>query len=249
MSNTFKTKIEPRLSVVLRQSVYAFELLLERRLLLFVVVDLIVVFQGLFRALLGTARLVDLYRSMALAPILVVGVPVAASAVALERRAGSLDLALAVPSTERYFVRRVAPLFAALLVQAWLLLFVAYLVVHGSRLAGHLASAKGLFLLPVMLHAVLTALLTGTVTLYWAARIPTTGGAAAAAVFTLLAFSKWIFASPFLEGLGSSGTWWLGFLPPVLLELGWNLGVLGLGAVLFFLYARERLRRPETMLA
>lgn len=238
-----------RLSVVLRQSVYAVELLLERRLLLFVAADLIVVFQGLLSALLGDSRLEGLYRSMVLLPVLLLGVPAAASAVALERRAGSLDLALAVRSTERYFVRRVAPVSAFLLAQAWLLLFVAYLIVHENKLFDHLLSEKGFYVLPIMLHVALTALLTGAVTLFWAARLSTTGGAMMASFATLFALSKWIFASPVLAGLGPTGTWLLGVVPPVLLELGWNLSVLALAAVLFFLYARERLRRPETMLA
>lgn len=237
-----------RLSGFLRRSVYAFELLLEGRLALFVVADLILVFQGLLRALLGNADLDGLYRFLVVVPILVLGVLVTASVVALERRAGSLDLALAVPSTEHYFVRRVAPVCAFLLAQAWLLFFVAYLIIYEKRFFEHLLSAEGLFVLPAMLHAALVALLTGTVTLFWAARISTTGGTAAAAFLTLFALSKWIFKSPILQGLGPSVTWLAGFVPPVLLELVWNLGVLAIAAAIFFLYARERLRRPEKML-
>lgn len=228
---------------------YAFELLLERRLWLFVVVDLALVTRGLFSALLGTGRLAELYSAMAVVPTLVLGVPALSGVVALERRAGSLDLALAAPSTELYFLRRVAPVSGFLVAQAWLLTLASYGIVLEGRFFDQLLSARGWLVLPVFFHALLVGLLVPAVTLFWASRLATTGATMVASFATLFALSKWLFSSPVVGELGLPRSWWLGVFPPVLLALAWNLAVLALAAVLFYLYARQRLRRPETVLA
>ncbi len=232
----------------LKQGRYSFELLLEGRIWLFVTAELVVLFHGLFAALLSTGELAELYRSMVIVPLLILGVPSLASAVALERRAGSLDLALAVPSTELYFLRRVAPVTIFLIVQAWLLTFLAELIVLEGRFLGFLLSRKVAATVPLLLHATEVGLLVAAVTLFWASRIATTGGAMVASFATIGALYKWIFASPILA-TGPSSTWVLGVLPPAVIELVWNLTVLALATILFYLYARERLRRPEVMLA
>ena len=235
-------------SGILRQSAYAFELLLERRIWLFAIADFIVILQGLLTALLGTGRLEQIYTSMVLVPIVLLGVPVLSSSIALERRAGSLDLALASASTERYFLRRTLPVCLFLVVQAWSLLAVAYGVVHEHLIFDYLRH-KGHLVVPVVLHCALVGIMTGAVTLFWASRISSAGGTMVASFATMAILGKWVFLSPFVEGFGPSGTWILGVLPPILLHLVWNLGVLALTTVLFYLYARERLRRPELMLA
>lgn len=244
-----KTAPPPFLPSLLARSRYAFELLLERRLWLFAAADLVLVIRGLFAALLDSGGLQQLYRSMAVDPTLVLGVPALASVVALERRSGSLDLALAAPSTERYFLRRVAPVCGILVVQAWLLMLAAYLIVLGSRFFDEMLSAEGWLVVPVFLHALLVGLLVGAVTLFWASRLATTGATMVASFATLFALSRWIFQSPVLGDMGLPRTWWLGLVPPPVAALAWNLAVLALAAVLFYLYARQRLRRPETMLA
>lgn len=228
---------------------YAFELLLERRLWLFAVADLALVTRGLFAALLGSGRLDELYRSMAVEPTLILAVPVLAGVVALERRAGSLDLALAAPSTELYFLRRVVPVCGFFVVQAWLLTLAAYLTVLESRFPSYLLSTRGALVLPVLLHTLLVALLVAAVTLFWASRLATAGATMAASFATLFALSRWIFSSPVVGELGLPATWWLGVFPGALVALAWNLAVLALAAALFYLYARQRLRRPETVLA
>ncbi len=238
-----------RTPAALKQARYAFELLLERRLWLFVAADSLVLLQGLFSALLGTGKVPELYRSMVAIPLLLLGVPALASAVALERRAGSLDLALAVPSTELYFLRRVTPISIFLIVQAWLLTFVAFLVVHQGGFLDFLLSRKGVTaVIPLLLHSTEVGLLVAAVTLFWASRISTAGGTMVASFATLGALYKWIFASPIIA-TGPKSDWVLGVLPPAVIELTWNLTVLALATVLFYLYARERLRRPEVMLA
>lgn len=236
-----------------QQSLYAGELLLERRLWLFLIADLIVVVHGLFQGLLGEGSLQVIYLFMAIMPLVLLGIPILSSAISLERRAGSLDLALAVPSTERYFLRRVAPACVFLIVQAWILTPLAfYLGGQGDRILD-LVSAKApaatLTLLPVFLHAFLVGLLIGAVTLFWATRIATTGGTMVASFVTVLALSKWAMASPIVSSRGASTIMYLDLIHPSQISVAWNLLVTALAIVLFYLYARERLRRPELMLA
>ena len=100
--------------VFLRQGRYAFELLLEKRLWLFLGADALLILNGLFRVLLETG---NPFVEMVLVPTLLLGLPALSGVVALERRAGSLDLALAVPSTERYFVRRLIPVCGFFILQ------------------------------------------------------------------------------------------------------------------------------------
>lgn len=233
------------------RSFYAFELLLERRFWLFLVADLFIVGVGLFNALLGSGLLQEIYKSMAALPVVLLGVPVLSSTVSLERRAGSLDLALAVPSPERYFLRRVMPVCGFFIVQAWLFTLVAYLIVWESNFLRYIAGSKGLYMLPVFVHATLLGLLVGSITLFWTSRINSSGGVMVASFLTFLALGKWISAIPmiFPKNLGPYSTWYFGLIPPIYLTVAWNLTVLALAAVLFYLYARERLRRPELMLA
>lgn len=233
----------------LRQAIYAFDLLLDRLFWLFVVADAVVILNLLIAALVGSGSFESLYMSTAIWPLVLLGVPATAGAVALERRAGSLDLALAVPSTELYFVRRVAPVCGLLIVQGWLLILVTLAIVYEGGVFGYLLSARGLALLPATLHTAEVGLLVGAVALFWASRIASRGGVMVASFATVFALTKWVFANPVVRDTGPRGDWWLGLLPGPVLVVVWNLTVIALATVLFYLYARARLRRPESMLA
>lgn len=229
--------------------IYAFDLLLERRFWLFLTADLLLIGIGLLTGLLGSGRLEELYFQMGALPPLLLGVPVLSSTIALERRAGSLDLALAVPSTERYFLRRVMPVSAFFIVQSWVFTLVSCIIVWGTKFFPFLASSKGFYVLPALVHATLLGLLVGAITLFWASRIASAGGVITASFATLLLLSKWIVATPIVKGLGPSISWYFGIISPVHLAVVWNLIVIALATVLFYLYARERLRRPELLIA
>ncbi|MEM7354129.1 MAG: hypothetical protein AAF657_25220, partial [Acidobacteriota bacterium] len=104
---------------------YALDLLLERRWLLYIIGDVFLLFNCMMfaiGAMSGKDWLAKLYPFLIVTPNLLLGLPALASVIAVERRSGSLDLALAVPSTERYFVRRVLPVCGLMLVQNWILL-------------------------------------------------------------------------------------------------------------------------------
>ncbi len=225
-----------RLRTASKRAGYGFQLLLDRRLWLYLAGDAFFLFIGLLEAIdsMGGADWLDrLYPRIVVMPMLVLGLPAMSGVVALERRAGSLDLALAVPSTERYFLRRIAPIVAFLTVQGWIVLLLA---------------TEGWDLLRALYQCAVTAAMLGALTLFWATRLKTSGAVLVASVVSVGLLTTWIFyspATPFIEG---NPLEFLGFRLYVL-AWGWKAAVQTLAAVILFLYARTRLRRPESMLA
>ncbi len=225
-----------RLYAASKRAGYAFQLLLDRRLWLYLAGDAYFIFVGLLVAIdsMGRDDLLDeLYPRIVVAPMLVLGLPAMSGVLALERRAGSLDLALAVPSTERYFLRRIAPICLFMMVQGWIVLAFA---------------AGGWDLLRALYQSTVTAALLGALTLFWAVRLKTSGAVLVASVVSAGLLAPWIFyspATPFVEGAP------LEFIGLRLDMLGWawKAAVETLAAVILLLYARTRLRRPESMLA
>ena len=218
-----------------RRTRYAFQLLLEQRLWLYLAGDAFFLFVGLLEAIdaMGGGDWMDrLYPRIVVMPMLVLGLPAMSGVVALERRAGSLDLALAVPSTQRYFLRRIAPVCGFMTAQSWLVLILA---------AGGWELVRALFQ-----STVLSALL-GTITLFWAVRLATSGAVLTASLATAALLTPWIFFSPAIGTSAGAPEDLLGIPLPVL-SWCWRAAVSALAAVIFFLYARQRLRRPEAML-
>ncbi len=219
-----------------RQIRYAFVLLLERRWTLYLIGDGFFLFAGLLEAIdaMGGSDWLDrLYPRIIVMPMLVIGLPAMSSVLALERRAGSLDLALAVPSTERYFLRRIVPVSCFMVLQSWLVLLLA---------------ARGWDLVRALFQsAVLSALLTGVV-LFWAVRLKTSGAVLVASAITAGLLTPWIFFSPAIQVVIGLPEDFFGVPMPVIVWM-WKATIQALAAMIFFLYARERLRRPEAMLA
>ena len=213
---------------------YAWELLLAKRLWLFLVADAFLIFQTLLRSLSSGGELEAMYQQVVLLPQLLLGLPALSSVVALERRAGSLDLALAVPSTERYFVRRVVPVCVFLVVQGTVLLLV--LVDSGWDRVRALVQNLEVGLL-------LTAL-----TLFWAVRLKTSGAVMVASLVSVTLLSRWVFYSPVIGPYGSEVPRLFGVPMPIVSWM-WNVAVLAVAIVILGQYARQRLRRPEVMLA
>jgi hypothetical protein len=212
------------------------ELLLGRRLLLFAAIDVLVVGSQVVARLLdsgGEPR--DLYAPLILLPFLALGLPALAGVVDLERRAGCLDLALAAPSAEAYFVRRAAAVCGVLAVQGW-----------GLALLDWLVEGRGFPLLAVLVQIAVLALFLGALALFWAVRLKSAGGVWIAAAASAVALGRWLFANPIPDRLH---TRWGPLLPgaEAALEQLPSVAVLATAAVLLFLYARRRLRRPESM--
>ncbi len=230
----------------LRRTVADLELLLEGKMLFFAVADFLMVAWGLTVALLGSGKLRDFYATAVIVPTLVLLLMALPAVIALERRAGSLDLALAAPDPTAFFLRRaVAPLFLVLVQGAALLLLAA---AEQTPLAELMAGRLTAW--PVVARALagnlLVALLVTAVTLFWATRLRASGAVLAATAGTLLPFVSFLFTSPVLP-------------PPQLFPQDvfeanahlvawiWPMVVMGAAALLFFTAAVGRLRRPELL--
>ena len=211
----------------------AIELLLGRRPGLYLAADGLILFGALVAVLVGGGRGPDVYNGLVLLPTLLLGLPALSDVVALERRAGSLDLALSSPAPW-YFERRVAAAGAFLVAQAWVLLT-----------ANWLAGGMPFPLVPPLVQSLLFVVTLGSIALFWAVRVRTPGAVAFATLVTLVALGRWTSSSPFAEEPRGR------LLPPLedALPLAVPCVVLGLTSTVAWLHARRRLDRPETMLS
>jgi hypothetical protein len=223
---------------LLRSVRLSLSLLLGRRLVLFAVIDALVVGYLLLTMLLeseGDGG--DLYRYAFLLPSLILALPALAGLVDLERRAGCLDLALSAPAAEAYFVRRAGAVCAVVAAQGEIVI-----------LLGWLAGGFAFPLLAPSIQIVVVSLFLGAVSLFWAVRLRTSGAVWLASAVTAAAMGRWLFINPVPQRLK---THYGLFLPGAEESLPWlrSLAILAVGAALFYLYARRRLRRPERMLS
>jgi hypothetical protein len=230
--------VRERLRHLLRTARLSLELLLGRRLLLFAGVDLLVVLGAVLMVLLGDGDAPEaVWAGVVLPPFLLLGLPALSGIVDLERRAGCLDLALAAPAAEGYFLRRAGTVCAVLCLQGWLLMGLDW-VYEGAKFP----------LLAVLLQVVAVSLFLGATALFWAVRLKSGGAVWLASMGTALALGRWFFFNPvpdrnvavynaLLPG-GEDALSWLG-----------SLAVLAATTAILFLYARRRLRRPETMIS
>lgn len=213
------------------------ELLLGRRLWLFAGINAVVVLAAVLGMLLGDGgEPAGIYTWVILLPFLLLGLPALSGLVEVERRAGCLDLALSVPGAVGYFVRRAAAVCGVLAVQGWVL-----------TVADWLYEDRGFPLLAPLAQIAAVAFLLGALALFWAVRLKTAGAVWLASMATLLALGPWFFRNPIPEIYFSQFGPWLPGADEALPWLG-SLAVLGTAATLFSLYARRRLRRPESML-
>jgi hypothetical protein len=214
------------------------ELLLGRRLLLFALLDLAVVLAGLFSLLLGDEGSASSpYLWMFLFPSLVLGLPALSGLVAVERRAVCLDLALTAPAAEVYFVRRAATVGVLMAVQGTAVMLLVWIT-----------SGRAFPLVTPLLSVVVVSAFLAAVVLFWAVHVASAGAVWLAAVGTAALFSGALLADPIPPRFDAV---YGAFLPGLDFAVPWlgRLAVLALGAALFFLYARRRLRRPELLIS
>jgi len=223
---------------LLRTARLSLELLLGRRLLLFAGVDLLVVGFAIFAMLVGDGNAPEaVWAGVVLPPFLLLGLPALSGMVDLERRAGCLDLALAAPAAERYFLRRAATVCGVLCLQGWLLMGLDWLY-EGAKFP----------LLEPLVQTAAVSLFLGAAALFWAVRLKSGGAVWLASMATALVLGRWFFFTPIPDRqLAVFGA----LLPGAEPSLPWlgSLAVLAAATVILFLYARRRLRRPETMIS
>lgn len=209
-------------------------LLTERRVAMYLTVDGFFLFAGLLLSFSGNGSVRDYWLPMFLLPSIFLAVPIMADAVAVERRSGTLDLALTSPGARLYFERRVAAVAVLMIAQGWLVLFLARL----------LNSAYFPLSGPLVQVVVVTIFITA-VTLNWTLRLKSAGAVIFTTFGTLLAFAPWVFSNPIHPPAEMpNGTMKLEDIVDYLQQ---NL-VLGCAAIVLYLYALQRLSRPESII-
>ncbi len=224
-----------RLPAPLARARYDFVLLTGRGLLLFVIVDALILISGVIdaaEAASGFDQATALYRRTVLLPHVLLSLPTLSAMLSLERRSGTLDLALSTRSVERYLARRALPIPLLMAVQGILVVW--------------LLPAGPWFRLGASVLAVTIALLVASIAIFWSVRLDSSGAVMVASAATLVLFAPWAFYSPFPAR--GTATAHFHHIPVPLLGLLGNLTVLAGVTVLLLLYARRRLRRPETLL-
>jgi hypothetical protein len=209
-------------------------LLTERRVALFLAVDGFFLFAGMLMSFGGNGSVRDYWLPMFLLPSIFLAVPIMADAVAVERRSGTLDLALTSPGARLYFERRVAAVAALMIVQGWLVIFIARAL-----------NAAYFPLSGPLVQIVIVAVFITAVTLNWSLRLKTAGAVIFATYITLLLFAPWVFSNPIHPPAEMpNGTMKLEDFVDYFQQ---NL-VLVSAAIVFYLYALQRLSRPESII-
>ncbi|MEM9558376.1 MAG: efflux RND transporter periplasmic adaptor subunit [Acidobacteriota bacterium] len=209
---------------------------LGRHLGAFLALDVLWLAQAIITALLAGDRAEHwIYGFGLLGLVLVVGIPALADLVAVERRAGCLEVALTAPSGNGYFLDRVLVIGVLLVLQGEALLMATW------WLAG-----RSFALLPAALQLAACTVLAVTVTFFWAVRTATAGAAWLVSVATLVVLGPWFFDLPIQTRADGSGPWLPG-AEAALAQLP-TLVVLIAAAALFFLYGRRRLRQRAALL-
>lgn len=209
-------------------------LLTEGRVALFLSVDGFFLFAGLVLSFSQSGSVRDFWLPLFLLPSLFLGVPIMADAVGVERRSGTLDLALTSPGARLYFERRVLAVAALMIVQGWL----CVLLTRALNAAYFPLSGP-------LVQVVTASLFITAVTLNWTLRLKTAGAVIFATYATMLAFAPWLFTNPIhppAEMPNGPMT-----VADIVDYLQQNL-VLGVAAAVFYLYALHRLARPESII-
>jgi hypothetical protein len=212
---------------------HSITLLTERRVALFVGLDLMFLFSGVLIGLSGpSGNASEVWLPFFVMPALVVGVPMLADTVAVERRSGTLDLALTSPGAKFYFERRVLSVCALIVVQGWLTMLLTRLCMDRFPLSGPFA------------QSISVSLFIGAVTLNWGVRLRTSGAVMFATYLTCAVFAVWLFSNPIHPPESMDGP----MSPVDLLHWAQNNLVLLAAAAVFYAYARQRLMRPELII-
>lgn len=226
-----------RVTDFLREMPLSLRLLVQRRAGLVLVVDALFLTSVLATLLIeGDSTSLsmgnDLYFTVVL-PMVLLGIPVLADQIALERRAGCLDLALSAPGAGTYFERRTMALLLVMLAQGWMLMLLGRAVV-GEFL-----------LLPALLRIPFVVAFLGATVFCHACHWRSAGAATFASFLTVGAAGPWFFAAPTIVNMSEARFWTSGSA-----VLQWSVPnlVLAIGAVVFYLYGRRRVARPEGLL-
>ncbi len=205
------------------------------RVALFLGADLALLGGALQTALLGGGEPPTMYLLLVLLPILTLGVLAMGDVVALERRAGCLDLVLALPESWLYFERRLAIVAGTVVAQSWLVVLLLWMVASFS-----------FPILPALLHPVAVAAFLGAASFFWALRLESPGAVCGATLGSASLAGRWIGANP-VPSREEAGNLLVGSADLFLSSTANCLLLLALAAFLVA-FARRRLAHSESML-
>lgn len=229
-----RARFPPGARFALERGRLSLALLVSRRPWLFIAADALMLLGLALSVVVGGAMPTDTYDACVIIPAFVLGIPLMSDVVAMDRRAGSLDLALSSESGGRAFERRLLAAGSLLLAQSWLVVLIAW---WNSQYA--------FAVVPPLVHAFALVAAVAAISLFWAVRLKTAGAVAVATVGTLLLMGRWSLAGPLTDEVVYTR-----FLPPAALLLPRFTGSLVLlsGALIAWMHARRRLSRPELLL-
>src|SRR2546423_7294283 len=142
---------------------HSIALLTERHAILFAVLDGMFLFAGVIIGLNGGENATALYIPFFIIPCFLVAIPMLADTVAIERRSGTLDLALTSPGARFYFERRTLAVAALIVAQGWITIIITRFLMEPFPLSGP------------FIQIISVALFIGAVSLNWAVRLKTAG--------------------------------------------------------------------------
>src|SRR5213075_1536665 len=172
------------LRFAIRRVRIALVLLTERRALLYVLIDTALILAAVGEGFTANGKADEFYIVLYILPLFLLAVPMMSEAVAMERRAGTLDLALTSPGATFHFERRIAAIALLATLQGWITLAIPWLLVEHFPLTGP------------MLQMAIVATFTAAVALNWAVRLRSAGAAAFMTYVTCFAFKPWFFSNP-----------------------------------------------------
>jgi hypothetical protein len=217
----------------LRRTRLSLSLVAERRVLLLVIVDCVFLFIGLMLAFGGTGRASEFYRALFLFPSMILGIPMLSECVALERRSGTLDLALTSPGARFYFERRMLAVVVLMIAQGFAGIIAARLAVEPFPI------------LPALVQVVIVSIFIAAIALNWAVRLSTSGAVIFATAATCLIFMPWLIRNPIIAPAATGHPLNADDLAEVIKA---NLVFVG-ATTIFYLYALQRLMKPEAIIS
>jgi len=207
-------------------------LLTERRVGLYILIDAAVLFSAVVAGFSGGGTAPEFYPMLFFVPAFAIALPMMADCVAVERRAGTIDLVLTSPGSGNYFERHIVSVALLLVAQGWLTLAIPWLLVERFPLSGP------------AIQIVIVTLFLAAAALNWAVRVRSAGGAVVLTCLTCVAFAPWFFSNPIRPLDVQHGPMsFADYLDFVRRNL-----ILAAAAVVLYAYARRRLARPEMLI-
>ncbi len=207
----------------------SFALLTEHRAGIYIFVDASILFAAVVTGFSGGGAAPSFYPVLFFLPAFAIALPMMADCVAVERRAGTIDLVLTSPGSAYYFERHVLSVALPLIAQGWLTLAIPWLLVERFPLSG-----------PAIQIVVVSVFLSAAA-LNWAVRVRSAGGALVLTCLTCVVFAPWFFSNPIRPLDAQHGPM---LFADYLDFIRRNL-ILAAAAAVLYAYARRRLANPE----